>query len=177
MFRSRFRFNRLALPRLLAFAAVALLVCVLIAHRAFAQAAAPAVGDIPVAPFVSILQQWLLAIATACMPVLTYWAVQKLSAFLHVKVTETQEQRLESMAATQAGAIIAAGAAGISTEVIHVNDKRIADAVNALPAKAHDLADALGVTPEGLATMIQGKVGALQAVAPQTPPPPADAPK
>lgn len=114
-------------------------------------------------PWVELLQPYLLAIATAAVPVLAAWLAPLLKKYLHVSLTAGQLAQLDSYATTQAGAIIASGAAGISSETIHVNDPRIAAAANALPTEAKVIAAALGVSPDAV---VHGALGKLQSAAP-----------
>lgn len=118
-------------------------------------------------PWVEFLQPYLSAFATAAIPIVIALGAPLLAKYLHVSLTAGQLAQLDSYATTQAGAIIASGAAGISSETIHVSDKRISDAANALPAEAKVIATALGLSPEAV---VHGALGKLQALSPTATP-------
>lgn len=177
-------FRGVSIARLLLLALLAALLYVAIVRAAFAQAdrvaqcGEPGSGcTILAQPWVEFLQPYLTSIATVVAPVLVALLVAAARTYLHVNVTATQEAQLEGYATTQAGRIIASGAAGISSETIHVNDPRIAAAVNAMPANAKLITDALGLTTDDVAGIVHGAVGKMQSVAPTPlPAPPPVAP-
>ena len=123
-------------------------------------------NGIPLKPWIEFIQPYLTATATVIVPILIAALAQRLSAWLGVSMNATQIARLKSAAATEAGAMIAQESGNLATAVVKVNDPRIVAAANAIASKLPATAAAVGATPDGLAKMVQGELGKLQAAAP-----------
>jgi hypothetical protein len=120
---------------------------------ATAVAAAPLIASI--APY-----------AVALIPVLIAWGVAEFRKATGVNVSAGAVDKLDALAKAEAGALVAASATNLAGVAIPVRSTIIAGAVTRIVAAAPGVLADAGLTPDAVATMVAGHIGALQASAP-----------
>lgn len=121
--------------------------------------------DVSVAPLVVDLKPYIDvlvdAVITAGVGIVAFY-VQR---YTGRQITALQQKELAAKLDSLAGAEVAKAEAGFSTEVIHINDPRVATIANAAIEALPKLAADLGATPANIAVQAQGALGKLQALA------------
>lgn len=117
---------------------------------ATAVAAAPLVADL--APY-----------ALALLPVVIGWGVAVFHRYAGVQISQGDVDKLDTLAKAEAGALIAASETNLAGAAIPVGSPLIAAAAARIVAAAPGLLDSAGLSPESVATMIAGHLGAMQA--------------
>ena len=114
---------------------------------------------IELAPWVALVQPYLIAAVTAAVPVLLGIAVNKFTQWTNIKIDNETRDRFTKAAQTEAGAIFAKGGAEIATKSIDVKSAEVASAANAIAQNLPKLVAATGMTTERLSTIVAGEVG------------------
>lgn len=119
--------------------------------------------DVSVAPLVVDIKPYIDvfvdAVITAGVGVGAFY-FQKYTGY---QITALQQKELAAKLDSLAGAEVAKAEAGFSSEVIHINDPRVANIANAAIQALPKVAADLGVTPASIAADAQGALGKLQA--------------
>lgn len=131
---------------------------------------------VPLEPIMMALAPYVISIGGALTTAFVGWVAANYHKRTNLDMTDASKASLQAAINTAAGAIFAAGERGISTEVIHMTDPRITVATNTLEVYLPKIIESLGITPDGIAKQIQGRLGELQASAPAVVAPPAATP-
>lgn len=115
---------------------------------------APLVVDIK--PYVDVFVD---AVITAGVGIVAFY-VQRYTGY---QVTALQQKELAAKLDSLAGAEVAKAGDNIATDVIHINDPRVASIANAAIQALPKVAADLGVTSASIASDAQGALGKLQA--------------
>lgn len=119
--------------------------------------------DVSVVPLVvdfkPYLDVFVDAVITAGVGVVAFY-VQRYTGY---QVTALQQKELAAKVESLAGAEVAKASGNIATDVIHINDPRVASIANAAIQALPKVAANLGVTASSLAADAQGALGKLQA--------------
>ena len=120
-------------------------------------AAAPLVADL--APY-----------ALALLPVVIAWGVAEFRKFTGIQVSAGAVDKLDALAHAEAGALIAASPTNLAGVAIPVGSAIFAAAANRIIAAAPSILADTGLTPDAVAAMVAGHLGAMQAGMPAAAP-------
>ena len=115
------------------------------------------------APFVAVLEPYLVALASAVVSAAVPIAVAAFTRWTGVAIDKTMSDHLRDAAATEAGKLIAAASDNLATAQIDVKSLAVRDAVEAIADKLPDTVAKSGLTPDDLAVFVVGELGKLQA--------------
>ena len=110
--------------------------------------------------------------ALAMIPVVIGWGVQIYSKATHSQISANAVTKLDILAKAEAGAAIAASETNLAGVSVTVGSGIVADAVTSLVAKAPSILNQAGLSPDQVATIIQGHIGFAQGSAPVPAAPP-----
>ncbi len=105
----------------------------------------------------------IVPIASAAVTALIAVAVNAFARWTGVKIDAAFEAKLQSTAATEAGALVAAASDNLATASIKIGDKNVADAANRIIAELPEIAHALGLSAADIQKYVVGEIGKLQA--------------
>lgn len=125
---------------------------------------------IPIEPIASALMPYLVDITTVLVGAGVTWWSANYHRWTGKEMAQADKDTLAKAVNDAAGVIFAGAEAGISTQSIHPGDPRIANQANRVAVIIPDILTKLGLTPDGVAHAIAGKLGALQAASQTAPP-------
>lgn len=146
-----------------------------VAGSAFACASGALADTIAAAPAVDFLSPFVNAVVGVVVPVVIAWGIVELRKLTGITLSAANADLLQNAAATEAGALVAGAEDNLAGSVITVSSPKIAQAAMNIEKSLPGVAKALGVTPDGVAKLVVGEVGKLQAA--QSPPAAAPAAK
>jgi hypothetical protein len=94
------------------------------------------------------------------------WAVAEFRKLTGAKVSQAAVDKLSTLAKAEAGAMMTASETNLAGVAIPLGSKVFADAAARIIAGAPGVLDSAGLTPEAVATMVSGHLGAMQASSP-----------
>lgn len=107
--------------------------------------------------------------ALALLPVAIGWAAAEIRKRAKIDISQAAIDKIDTLAKAEGGALIAASETNLAGVAIRVGSPAIAEAATRIIAAAPDLLAEAGLTPDHVATMVAGHVGAMQASAPAAP--------
>jgi hypothetical protein len=102
----------------------------------------------------------------ALIPFAIGWLAREQAKFTKVQVSQAQLDKLDTLAKAEAGALIAESKTNLAGVSIPVGSKMITDAADRAIAGAPKALEAVGLTPDAVATMVAGHLGFAQANSP-----------
>jgi hypothetical protein len=117
---------------------------------------------IAAAPLVSDLAPYALAL----LPLVIAWGVAEFRKFTGIEVSAGAVDKLDALAKAEAGALIAASPTNLAGVAIPVGSAMVAGAANHILSAAPTILKDTGLTPDTVAAMVAGHIGAMQASAP-----------
>lgn len=120
------------------------------------------------APIVQTLAEIAVAVISGFAVVLAKQAIAAFEARTHIQLTEQQRATVLGAVQTAAGMVKLELAKGMPLAAVHVDSTALKAIAATATAGVGESIAALGVTPEGLAKMIVGKVGNEQPVTEST---------
>jgi hypothetical protein len=94
------------------------------------------------------------------------WAVVEFRRLTGAQVSQTAVDKLSTLAKAEAGAMMTASETNLAGVAIPLGSKLFADAANRIIASAPGVLASAGLTPNAVATMVSGHLGAMQASSP-----------
>lgn len=129
-----------------------------------AEASAPAATWSP-GPLYLALQPYVLTAFGIVFTALFGWACALFQKHTGIVVSENARQAVQTAAENAAGRIYAAGDAKVASIQIPVSSPLVQAEIPVVTAAVKSSVDQLGMTPERVGALIQGKIGLLQAQA------------
>lgn len=131
----------------------------LVAGATFAFAADASATSVPVAPLLGVVAPY----AVALLPFVIGWGVAEFRKFTGVQFSQGAVDKLDTLAKAEAGALIAASPTNLAGVAVPVGSSMIAAAANRILSAAPTILDDTGLTPDAVAAMVAGHLGAMQA--------------
>lgn len=94
------------------------------------------------------------------------WAVMEFRKITGAKVSQSAVEKLSTLAKAEAGAMMTASETNLAGVAIPLGSRMFADAASRIIAGAPGVLASAGLTPEVVATMVSGHLGAMQASSP-----------
>jgi hypothetical protein len=98
------------------------------------------------------------------------WAVAEFHALTGAKVSQAAVDKLSTLAKAEAGAMMTASESNLAGVAIPLGSKVFAEAADRIIASAPGVLASAGLTPDAVATMVSGHLGAMQANSPAAAP-------
>jgi hypothetical protein len=132
---------------------------------------------IAAAPFVAAFQPFVTAIATTIVGAAVTFAAAQFAKWTGVALQASYVETLRKAAETEAGAAVAEAADNLAAREIPLASPIVAAAARRIADALPGAMKSAGVTPEGVARLVAGEIGKLQARATPAPRPEATATK
>lgn len=117
----------------------------------------------------TVVEPIVLTLVGVLVPALLAYLASLLKSKTGIDLDADMRKRVQDAALNAAGSVLAKAEAPIGNLVIDVKHPLVKQGVDLLISKVPDAIAYLGLTPEKLAEIIQGKLGILQASAPAAP--------
>ena len=118
---------------------------------------------IAAAPLAAALEPFIAAVVTAIIGAFVPLAYLAFHRWTGIVIQQAALDRLTAAAKTEAAALVLAAEDNFASQAIPVGSKIIAGAAAQVEASLPDVMSAAGVTPDGLARLVAGELGKLQA--------------
>lgn len=140
--------------------------CALVSALSFAvvqQAMAQTSDTISVAPFVGYFTPFVVAVANALIALLIGWAATLYQRMTNMRISQAALETATSWAQTHAGAAILADSNNLAAVQLRTSSPLVQDIATQMGNAIPKVLAAAGVTPEGVALLVAGELGKLQA--------------
>jgi hypothetical protein len=104
--------------------------------------------------------------ALALVPFVIGWGVAEFRKLTGAQVSQAAVDKLSTLAKAEAGAMMTASETNLAGVAIPLGSKVFADAANRIIASAPGVLASAGLTPDAVATMVSGHLGAMQSSSP-----------
>jgi hypothetical protein len=118
---------------------------------------------IAAAPLAAALEPFIAAVVTAIIGAFVPLAYLAFHRWTGIVIQQAALDRLTAAAKTEAAALVLAAEDNFASQAIPVGSKIIAGAAAQVEASLPDVMSTAGVTPDGLARLVAGELGKLQA--------------